>query len=70
MQAQHNEALPKASRYAYKKTKEATGEYLTYFEDAFFVYLVPIHSYNIAVINKNGKKVYLTDHSLARALSP
>ena len=51
-------------------SREAAGEYLSYFEDAFFVYLVPIRSYNLAVRNTNDKKVYLADHSFAKALSP
>ena len=53
-----------------KVSKEAVSEYLSYFEDAFFFSLIPIRSYNIAVINTNEKKVYLADHSLSAALSP
>ncbi len=51
-------------------SKEAVGEYLSYFEDSFFLALVPIRSYNIAVISTNEKKVYLADHVLSAALSP
>ena len=53
-----------------KVSKEAVSEYLSYFEDAFFISLIPIRSYNIAVIKTNEKKVYLADHSLSAALSP
>lgn len=53
-----------------RTSKEATGEYLSYFVDAFFVVLVPIRSYSIAQTNTNEKKVYLADHSFAKALSP
>ena len=53
-----------------RTSKEATGEYLSYFVDAFFVVLVTIRSYSIAQTNTNEKKVYLADHSFAKALSP
>ena len=51
-------------------SKEAVGEYLSYFGDSFFLALFPIRSYNIAVINTNEKKIHLADHVLSVALSP
>lgn len=52
-----------------KITREQTSKYLDYFRQAHFAHLVPIRSKNTAVVERNGKKLYLADHSFASALT-
>ncbi|MBN1903470.1 MAG: ATP-binding protein [Deltaproteobacteria bacterium] len=54
----------------YKISKDFVSNCIAWFEDAYFLFSVPIFSPSISKQNANAKKVYCIDHSMAGAVSP
>ncbi len=53
----------------HKAPKSAVSEYLTWFEDAFFLFTVRIFDASLARVNSNPKKIYCVDHALVTSVS-
>lgn len=52
----------------HKLPKSAVSEYLAWFEDAFFLFTVPIFDASLARVNANPKKIYCVDHALVTSV--
>ncbi len=48
----------------YHVPKSAVADYLEWFEDAYFLFTVPIHDASVARTRTNPKKIYCIDHAL------
>lgn len=53
----------------HKVPKTAVGDYLAWFEDAYFLFTVPIYDSSSNRRNVNPKKIYCIDHGLVRSVS-
>lgn len=53
----------------HKTPKSAVSEYLTWFEDAYFLFTVRIFDASLARSNTNPKKIYCIDHALVTSVS-
>ena len=53
----------------HKVPKAAVTAYLAWFEDAYFLFTVPIFDASLARRNTNPKKIYCIDHALATSVS-
>lgn len=53
----------------HKAPKASVSEYMEWFEDAYFLFTVPIFDASLARRNTNPKKVYCVDHSLVTSVS-
>lgn len=53
----------------HKAPKAVVGEYLEWFEDAYFLFTVRIFDASLARSNANPKKIYCIDHSLVTSVS-
>jgi predicted AAA+ superfamily ATPase len=53
----------------HKVPKSVVGEYLEWFEDAFFLFTVRIYDASLARSNTNPKKIYCIDHALINSVS-
>jgi len=53
----------------HKITKETLGEYLDWFEDAYFLFSVRIFDASLSRANANPKKIYCIDHALVTSVS-
>lgn len=53
----------------HKITKEALGEYLDWFEDAYFLFSVRIFDASLRRANANPKKIYCIDHALVTSVA-
>ena len=49
----------------HKIPKTSVSDYLQWFEDAYFLFSVPIYSASVTKRKKNPRKIYCIDHSLA-----
>ncbi len=52
----------------HKAPKAAVSNYLTWFEDAFFLFTVRIFDASLARANSNPKKIYCVDHALVTSV--
>lgn len=50
--------------------KSAVAEYLSWFEDAYFLFTVRLFDASYRRSNANAKKIYCIDHSLVRSITP
>jgi predicted AAA+ superfamily ATPase len=53
----------------HKAPKSAVSDYLTWFEDAYFLFTVRIFDASLARSNTNPKKIYCVDHALVTSVS-
>jgi uncharacterized protein len=53
----------------HKVPKSAVSDYLSWFEDAFFLFTVRIFDASLARSNTNPKKIYCIDHALVKSVS-
>ena len=53
----------------HKVPKAAVTAYLAWFEDAYFLFSVPIFDASLARRNTNPKKIYCIDHALVTSVS-
>ena len=53
----------------YRAPKSAVSSYLTWFEDAFFLFTVRVFDASLARANANPKKIYCVDHALVESVS-
>jgi predicted AAA+ superfamily ATPase len=53
----------------HKVPKNSVAEYLSWFEDAFFLFTVRIFSASYGKSNSNPKKIYCIDHALIRSVT-
>jgi predicted AAA+ superfamily ATPase len=53
----------------HKAYKSAIADYLTWFEDAYFLFTVRIFDASLARANANPKKIYCIDHALVTSIS-
>ena len=53
----------------HKVPKSAVSDYLTWFEDAYFLFTVRIFDASLARSNTNPKKIYCIDHALVTSVS-
>jgi hypothetical protein len=53
----------------HRAPKAAVADYMEWFEDAFFLFSVPIFDASLARRNTNPKKIYCVDHSLVASVS-
>lgn len=51
-------------------SKGTVAEYLRWFEDAYFLYSVPLNDASAARRNTNPRKIYCVDHAMVTSLSP
>lgn len=58
-----------AKSQGYKIAKDTIHHYLTYLEDAFLCFLVPLYSESKRAASNHPKKIYAIDHGLVQALS-
>ncbi|RLC27068.1 MAG: ATP-binding protein [Deltaproteobacteria bacterium] len=54
----------------YKVSKNFVSSCINWFEDAYFLFSVPIFSPSVSKQNANAKKIYCIDHSMAGSVSP
>jgi uncharacterized protein len=54
----------------YKVSKNFVSACINWFEDAYFLFSVPIFSPSVSKQNANAKKIYCIDHSMASSVSP
>lgn len=57
------------SSLGYKAPKSSVGDYLEWFEDAFFLFTVRIFDASFARRNTNPKKIYCVDHAMVSSVS-
>ena len=53
----------------HKAPKSAVSDYMTWFEDAYFLFTVRIFDASLARSNTNPKKIYCIDHALVTSVS-
>ncbi len=53
----------------HKAPKNAVADYLTWFEDAYFLFTVRLYSASYGKSNANPKKIYAADHALIRSVT-
>ncbi len=53
----------------HKAPKQAVSNYLTWFEDAYFMFTVRLYDASLARSNANPKKIYCIDHSMVKSIS-
>ncbi|HAQ18877.1 MAG TPA: AAA family ATPase [Prolixibacteraceae bacterium] len=53
----------------HKVPKNSVAEYLSWFEDAYFLFTVRIFSASISKSNANPKKIYCIDHAFVRSVT-
>lgn len=53
----------------HKITKNTIGEYLDWFEDAYFIFSVRIFDASLSRANANHKKIYCIDHALVTSVA-
>lgn len=53
----------------HKITKSSISDYLNWFEDAYFLFSIPIFDGSIARTNVNPKKIYCIDHALVTSVA-
>ena len=53
----------------HRAPKSAVGDYIDWFEDAFFLFSIRIFDASLARAQTNPKKIYCIDHSLVRSVS-
>jgi hypothetical protein len=53
----------------HKAPKNAVADYLTWFEDAYFLFTVRLFSASYGKSNANPKKIYAIDHALIRSVT-
>lgn len=53
----------------HKISKEYIGQYIDWFEDAYFLFSVKIYDASISRTNTNPKKIYCIDHALVTSVS-
>lgn len=53
----------------HKVPKAVVGEYLEWFEDAYFLFTVRIYDASLARANTNPKKIYCIDHALVTSVA-
>ncbi|MGB3976200.1 MAG: ATP-binding protein [bacterium] len=53
----------------HKAPKSAVSDYLEWFEDAYFLFMVHIFDSSVARRNTNPKKIYCIDHALVTSVS-
>jgi hypothetical protein len=53
----------------HKAPKNAVADYLTWFEDAYFLFTVRLFSASYGKSNANPKKIYSIDHALIRSVT-
>ncbi len=51
-------------------SKNFVSSCINWFEDAYFLFSVPIFSPSVSKQNANAKKIYCIDHSMADSVSP
>ncbi len=56
-------------RNLYKLSLDSIRSYLSYFEDAYLLFTVPIFSYSLKVQEQNPRKLYTIDNGLRNAVS-
>ncbi len=54
----------------YKVSKNFVSACINWFEDAYFLFSVPIFSPSVSKQNANAKKIYCIDHSMAASVAP
>ncbi|MGB9500492.1 MAG: ATP-binding protein [Dissulfuribacterales bacterium] len=54
----------------YKVSKNFVSSCISWFEDAYFLFSVPIFSPCVSKQNANAKKIYCIDHSMAASVAP
>ena len=54
----------------HKVSKYFVSDCITWFEDAYFLFSVPIFSSSVSKQNANAKKIYCIDHAMAACVSP
>ncbi len=54
----------------YKVSKNFVSSCINWFEDAYFLFSVPIFSPSVSKQNANPKKIYCIDHSMAASVAP
>ena len=54
----------------YKVSKNFVSSCINWFEDAYFLFSVPIFSPSVSKQNANAKKIYCIDHSMAGSVAP
>ena len=57
------------SSLGHKAPKASVSDYLSWFEDAYFLFTVRIFDASVARSNTNPKKIYCVDHSLIRSVA-
>lgn len=56
-------------RNLYKLSIDSIRSYMSYFEDAFLLFTIPLFSYSLKVQEQNPKKLYTIDNGLRNAIS-
>jgi predicted AAA+ superfamily ATPase len=52
----------------HRAPKPAVSDYVAWFEDAFFLFTVPVFDASLARAKTNPKKIYCVDHALVRSV--
>ena len=52
----------------HRAPKSAVSDYVAWFEDAFFLFAVPVFDASLARARTNPKKIYCVDHALVRSV--
>ncbi|MCY4028910.1 MAG: hypothetical protein OXH75_21660 [Acidobacteria bacterium] len=52
----------------HRAPKPTVSDYVAWFEDAFFLFTVPVFDASLARAKTNPKKIYCVDHALVRSI--
>jgi predicted AAA+ superfamily ATPase len=64
-----NSLLGHLQALGHKAPKDSVGDYVRWFEDAYFLFTVRLFDASLARSNTNPKKIYSVDHALVNSVS-